>query len=161
MGLGMARSFAAASGPNFVSKCSGDRQRFFLNPDINWASLDIFMNECVAIKDENAFAAKGLSDGDSYGLSKACANSYTLFAARQHPKLRINACTPGFIEADLSRPFAEAQGKTPASMGMKPPAAMPCAVPCIATGLLVIRLTPASSKAWAFTVKGPMTVSRC
>ena len=78
------------------------------------------MNECLAVQDEKAFAAKGLGNGDAYGLSKACANSYTLFAARQHPALRINACTPGFIETDLSRPFAHEQGKTPESMGMKP-----------------------------------------
>ncbi|MBV1930313.1 MAG: SDR family NAD(P)-dependent oxidoreductase [Porticoccaceae bacterium] len=111
----------SATGPNFVSKCSEEMQRFFLDTYIDWTTLDAFMNECVAIQDESAFATKGLGNGDSYGLSKACANSYTLFAARQYPALRVNACTPGFIETDLSRPFADEQGKTPASMGMKPP----------------------------------------
>jgi NAD(P)-dependent dehydrogenase (short-subunit alcohol dehydrogenase family) len=80
------------------------------------------MNECVATKGEEAFAAKGLGDGDPYGLSKACANTYTLIAAREHPGLHINACTPGFIETDLTRPYADAKGLAPADMGMKPPA---------------------------------------
>ena len=69
-----------------------------------------------------AFAEAGLGDGDPYGFSKACANAYTLLLAREHPGLRINACTPGFIETDLTRAYAESSGKSPAAMGMKPPA---------------------------------------
>lgn len=111
----------SASGPNFVSGCSETQQDFFLDADIEWTSLDGFMNDCVAIVGEDAFAAKGLSNGESYGLSKACANSYTLLAARQYPNLHINACTPGFIETDMTRPFAEAQGVAPTEMGMRPP----------------------------------------
>ena len=32
----------------------------------------------------------------------------------------MNSCSPGFIETDLTRPFAERSGKTPAEMGMLP-----------------------------------------
>ena len=69
------------------------------------------------------FTAKGLGDGAPYGLSKACTNTYTLLLAREHPRLRINACTPGFIETDMTRRMAESQGKSPAELGMKPPSA--------------------------------------
>jgi len=59
-------------------------------------------------------------DSDTYGLSKACANSYTLCLAREHPSLSINACTPGWIDTDLTRYHAEASGKSPTELGMKP-----------------------------------------
>lgn len=114
-------NLTSASGPNFVSQCSAEQQGFFLDTDIERTSLDAFMNDCVATEGEDAFAAKGLSNGEPYGLSKACANSYTLLAARQHPNLHINACTPGFIETDMTRPFAAAQGIAPTDMGMRPP----------------------------------------
>jgi NAD(P)-dependent dehydrogenase (short-subunit alcohol dehydrogenase family) len=81
------------------------------------------MKESVAMSgDAAAFARAGLGDGNAYGLSKACANTYTQRLALEHPNLRINACTPGFIETDLTRHYAESQGKTPAELGMKSPA---------------------------------------
>ena len=50
-------------------------------------------------------------------------NAFTLAFAREHPALHVNACTPGFIETDLTRPYLERSGKSAAEMGMKPPAA--------------------------------------
>ena len=111
----------SASGPNFVNSCRPDRQRVFLDNNIQWETIQSLMDECVAIDGgKQAFAAAGLGDGNSYGLSKACANAYTVLLAREHPKIHINACTPGFIETDMTRPFAQRQGKSPADMGMKP-----------------------------------------
>ena len=69
------------------------------------------------------FAAGGWGSDNAYGLSKACLNAYTIALARERPGWVVNACTPGFIETDLTRPFAEAQGTTPEAMGMKAPAA--------------------------------------
>jgi NAD(P)-dependent dehydrogenase (short-subunit alcohol dehydrogenase family) len=111
----------SASGPMFVSACSPERQRFFLERTIIEADLDAFIAECMRIEDPAQFAARGLDDGDAYGLSKACANLYTLILARAHPNLRINACTPGYIATDMTRPHAQARGRSPAQMGMKPP----------------------------------------
>src|SRR5690606_6067825 len=116
-------NLTSASGPSFVSRCSPERQRTFVDPAIEWSDLQALIDECLAIAgDRAAFAARGLDDGDPYGLSKALANSYTLLLAREHPNLRINACTPGFIETDMTRHYAESQGKAPAELGMKPPA---------------------------------------
>ena len=113
----------SAAGPSFVARCSPERQRFFTNPSITWRELEAAIAECVELAgNAAAFAAKGLANGEAYGLSKALANSYTLLLARLHPNLKINACTPGFIETDLTRGYAKTQGKTPAEMGMKPPA---------------------------------------
>jgi NAD(P)-dependent dehydrogenase (short-subunit alcohol dehydrogenase family) len=112
----------SAAGPSFVATCSPAMQRFFLGNDVTLSGVRPFIDECIAMAgNASAYAAKGLSDGAPYGLSKACANLYTLLLARQHPELRINACTPGFIATDLTRHYVESQGKTAAELGMKPP----------------------------------------
>ncbi len=116
----------SASGPSFVATCSKAMQQFFLDPQMTWPRLQALIDECIVLAnagDKAAFAAKGLGDGAAYGLSKALANTYTLLLAREHPKLRINACTPGFIETDMTRHYAASQGKAPAELGMQPPAA--------------------------------------
>ena len=114
----------SASGPNFVASCSPERQRFFVNPPADEAALWSFVDDCIATDEAGgSFSAKGLGDGAAYGLSKACSNAYTVLLARQHGRLHINACTPGYIETDMTRPHAERSGRTPAEMGMKPPEA--------------------------------------
>lgn len=114
----------SASGPTFVAQCSREMQRFFLDGSSTWVEVEAFIARCIGMSsDEAAFTAAGLDDGSAYGLSKALANKYTLMLAREHPNLRINACTPGFIETDMTRHYADAQGKSPAELGMKPPAA--------------------------------------
>jgi NAD(P)-dependent dehydrogenase (short-subunit alcohol dehydrogenase family) len=113
----------SAAGPSFVAKCSEDKQRFFLDGSMQWETLRAFVDECIATGDDKAaFAAKGLSDGAPYGLSKACANALTLILAREHPNLRVNACTPGFIETDLTKPYVDSAKKSAKELGMKPPA---------------------------------------
>lgn len=113
----------SAAGPSFVEKCSEDRRRFFLDGTTSWAAIDALLEECIAMEgDSAAFGRKGLGDGNAYGLSKAAANTYTLQLALAHPRLRINACTPGFIETDMTRHYAASQGKAPADLGMKSPA---------------------------------------
>ncbi len=113
----------SAAGPSFVATCSQEMQRFFLDGQQTWARLRAFIDECLTMaRDASAFAAKGLGDGSPYGLSKALANTYTMILAREHPDLRVNACTPGFIMTDMTRRYAESQGKSPSELGMKTPA---------------------------------------
>lgn len=113
----------SASGPLFVADCSPERQAFFTDRSVTWRQIEALMDECLAVERQGgSLATEGLGTS-AYGLSKACANSLTLLLAREHPRLTIHACTPGFIETDMTRPFAEARGVTPAEMGMKAPAA--------------------------------------
>lgn len=113
----------SASGPVFVATCSAERQRFFLDGSLSWPSLRAFLDECLArAGDAAALREMGLADAEAYGLSKACANLYTMILAREHPSLHVNACTPGFIDTDLTRQFLGASGKTAADLGMKTPA---------------------------------------
>jgi carbonyl reductase 1 len=113
---------SSASGPSFVSQCSPERQRALTRPDVTWEQTEALMAECLAIAaGDGDFAAAGFGGGDAYGLSKACLNAYTIALARSHPTLTINACTPGYIETDLTRPRAQREGVAPAELGMKPP----------------------------------------
>lgn len=112
----------SAAGPSYVSTCSAEKQAFFLKADTSDEELDAFIEDCCATEGAAAFEAKGLAKGDPYGLSKACANAYTLMYAKANPELKVNACTPGFIATDLTKPYAEQAGKAPEEMGMKPPA---------------------------------------
>ena len=115
-------NITSASGPNFVSTCSKDRQAFFTDPAVTWDEIDALMEECIAIEgDAKAFEARGLGDGSPYGLSKACANALTLHLAREFPQFVINACTPGFIATDLTRAFEIERGKTAEELGIKRP----------------------------------------
>jgi carbonyl reductase 1 len=112
---------SSASGPNFVANCSAERQQQLTHPGVTWAQIEALIAECLAL-DAGDFEAAGFGDGNAYGFSKACLNALTIELAREHPALLVNACTPGFIETDLTRPYAESSGKAPADMGMKSPA---------------------------------------
>lgn len=101
----------SASGPMFVASASAEQKALLLDPELTWPRLRAFVEDEVA---------KGAVD-DAYGFSKACANAYTALLARAHPELHVNACTPGYIETDMTRPHAAGRGKSAAELGMKPP----------------------------------------
>jgi len=112
----------SSSGPIFLSGCSDDTQNLFKNPGITWTEIQDYMDKCVDTSTNNDISSvHDSSSGSAYGLSKACTNAYTMFLAGQYPNLKVNACTPGFIETDMTRPMALSGGKTPAEMGMKSP----------------------------------------
>eukprot|EP01063_Lacrimia_lanifica_P023041 TRINITY_DN30549_c0_g1_i1.p1 TRINITY_DN30549_c0_g1~~TRINITY_DN30549_c0_g1_i1.p1 ORF type:complete len:302 (+),score=110.50 TRINITY_DN30549_c0_g1_i1:40-945(+) len=121
-------NITSASGPMFVNGCSEERKAFFSNPaGMPWEALAPVMAEAVAALKSGgveAAAAAGFKNDPgmfAYGLSKAAANSFTLHTAQGHPQLKINACTPGFIETDLTKEMAAQRGTTAKDMGCKPP----------------------------------------
>jgi len=103
----------SAAGPSYVADAPADEKALLLDPELEWARLEAFVNERL----QNAPSTDG---ADAYGFSKACANAYTVLLARQHPELQVNACTPGFIDTDLTRSLTS--GKSAAELGMKTPA---------------------------------------
>ena len=112
----------SASGPIFLSGCSDETKKLLTNPRITWTEIQEYMDKYVyASTNNNISSVHSQSTGSAYGLAKACTNAYTMFLAGQHPNLTVNACTPGFIETDMTRSIAVAVGKTPAEMGMKSP----------------------------------------
>ncbi len=106
---------SSASGPMYVARSAPERQAQLTRPDVSWDEIEALMQ---------AYLAEGGGDRrDHYGFSKACLNAYTMHLARERPDLVVNACTPGYIETDLTRGLAEARGANPADLGMKPPRA--------------------------------------
>jgi NAD(P)-dependent dehydrogenase (short-subunit alcohol dehydrogenase family) len=121
--VGRLVNVASASGPMFVSGCSPERREQLTSKAVTWADIEAIMAECLAIDESGGdFDAAGFGGGDAYGLSKACLNAYTIELARAHPGRTINACTPGFIETDMTRPMADARGANPKDLGMRSPA---------------------------------------
>ena len=113
---------SSASGPVFVSQCTPQQQLFFQDSCATWNDIQRLLDDVqLHAGDAGYFRALGLGEPNPYGLSKACVNLYTLVLAREHPRLCINACTPGYIETDLTRPQAAQRGATPAELGMKAP----------------------------------------
>lgn len=96
----------SAAGPNFVARCDRRQRRILMDNGLTWDRLE-------------KFAIENAAAGSPYGLSKACANTYTTMLAERFPHLSINACTPGFVETDLGKEFLGA--RTPAMAGMKSP----------------------------------------
>ncbi|MEO1271709.1 MAG: SDR family NAD(P)-dependent oxidoreductase [Myxococcota bacterium] len=114
---------SSASGPTFVAACSAERQRMFIDPEVTWAAIEAEMDAFLEIHNAGGDVEKAGFGSSVYGLSKACLNAYTLLLAREHPALTVNGCTPGFIETDMTRTFAQTRGVSPNAMGMKPPEA--------------------------------------
>jgi NAD(P)-dependent dehydrogenase (short-subunit alcohol dehydrogenase family) len=115
-------NITSAAGPSFVLTCNIKYKEFLTSSDISWDALKVFMDECIRLrKKDGDFEKEGLGEGPSYGLSKAIANTLTLNLAKIYPTFKINACTPGFIKTDMTRPMAKAWGKTPEEAGMKEP----------------------------------------
>jgi NAD(P)-dependent dehydrogenase (short-subunit alcohol dehydrogenase family) len=115
---------SSASGPNFVSQCTPRWQAFFQDRAVEWPAIQALIEDVLARDgDLDALRILGLGEFSAYGFSKACVTLYTMLLARRNPDLVINACTPGYIETDMTRPAAQARGAPPADLGMKPPAA--------------------------------------
>ncbi|KAJ1438107.1 hypothetical protein B484DRAFT_324312 [Ochromonadaceae sp. CCMP2298] len=82
-------NLASASGPMYVAKLSADRKKTFADAT-SWEQLQAVVETL------------GVAQGDEYGFSKACLNSYTMQLAAQQPDLVVNSCTPGFIATQLT-----------------------------------------------------------
>jgi len=116
----------------FVAKCSRKVQELLVNPSVSWLDIeDTIIAPFLKISEDSSLDPQQIEESlqkvglsqegmGAYGLSKACVNAYTLELAKRFPTLLINSCTPGFIETDLTRPFADKSGKTPEEMGMLP-----------------------------------------
>ncbi len=122
LSIGRVVNVTSASGPIYLAGSIEEVKKLLTNPDVSWTEIEEFMAECLKSSSESERTVDQDSEiGSAYGISKACTNAYTIYLARQNPKLTVNACTPGFIETDLTRPMSEANSKTPAEMGMKSP----------------------------------------
>ena len=94
-------NISSGAAPKAVEASSEARQRFFVDPSVTWTQIDAVVNEALTVG-VDGFEAAGLGKAlGGYGLSKALLNSYTMAVAREHPELKVNACTPGMIDTDI------------------------------------------------------------
>jgi len=91
----------SGSGPNYVQSCNNQQlKRQLCDPTtVTWDFID---------QHAKAFVGKS---GNDYGLSKALLTCYTGLLAREHPNLKINCISPGFIDTQLTKGFGAS--KTP------------------------------------------------
>jgi hypothetical protein len=118
----------------FLQECTERTKELLANKqDITWEEIEnnvilpaVEISEDTNLTDEEkarTIAEKGLGKMGGiyfYGLAKACVNTYTFSMSNLHPNIMMNSCSPGFIETDLTKPFAVSSGKTPKEMGMLP-----------------------------------------
>ena len=114
-------NIASASGPNYLASCDTETHKILTGKNVTWDEIATLCARFLRSYDNLTSSEQQQSASKSYGFSKACVNALTRIQARANRSLKINSCTPGFIETDLTRPFAENQGKTPMEMGMKKP----------------------------------------
>ncbi|MFO0670056.1 MAG: SDR family NAD(P)-dependent oxidoreductase [Polyangiaceae bacterium] len=67
-GVGRVVNVTSASGPTFVAGCSPEMQRFFRRDDDLAAPRGVHRRAPAMGSDKAAFAARGLGDGNAYGL---------------------------------------------------------------------------------------------
>jgi len=123
---------SSAAGPSFVSKCTKEMQQLLCSETTTWKQIQDLMQAVYAANDNAEGLAAlckergmpGAGDNgftESYGISKALVNTYMLGLAREHSKMTINACTPGFIATALTEGMAKRMGRDPSSWNMKTP----------------------------------------
>ena len=111
----------SASGPNYLSSADPSIRRVLTDSRATWEDI-LHVAQLFLKNIENAFTSDRARKASlTYGFSKACANALTVFQARLFPSININACTPGFIDTDLTRQLASITGRDPADMDMKLP----------------------------------------
>ena len=89
-----------------VRKCSAERRALLTDLNVSWAQLEALLEECEALSVEE-FEARGIGTTlGAYGMTKAALNAHTAILAREHPNLKVNACTPGMINTDLLKDAA-------------------------------------------------------
>jgi len=92
--VGRIVNVGSGAGPMFVNKCSAEKQKLLTSSSTSWDQLQAFVAEETATPDFNA-----------YGLSKACLSVYTMILAKEHPELKINCLSPGFIDTAIVAGF--------------------------------------------------------
>lgn len=102
---------SSAAGPYYVVKLPEDQQPKWCNPA--QLNQEVILAEC-----EKAIQAGGPSP---YGFSKTMTNAIMLYLAKTNPTLKINSCTPGWVQTDMSMSMTKGSGKTPKEMGMITP----------------------------------------
>ena len=121
---------SSGAGPGFVKSCSDEKKFLMANKsDVTWEDIQNeviqpilkIVEDPALSRDEKgeAMMKKGLggyADWLIYGMTKACVSTYTFALSNKYPHLKMNSCSPGYIETDLTTPLTSPGNKKPAGM---------------------------------------------
>ena len=111
----------SASGPNYLSSADPSIRKVLTDSQATWEDIKQIAQLFLRDIDNAPTSDRARKASLTYGFSKACANALTVLQARLFPSIAVNACTPGFIDTDLTRQLASITGRDPANMDMKLP----------------------------------------
>ena len=92
----------SASGPNYLSSADPIVRRVLTDSQVTWEDIRHVVQLFLKNIEKAAIVDQAQKSSSAYGFSKACANALTVLQARLFPSVAINACTPGFIDTDLT-----------------------------------------------------------
>jgi NAD(P)-dependent dehydrogenase (short-subunit alcohol dehydrogenase family) len=95
--VGRIVNVGSGGGGMHVSKRDEADQKLLAHDSANttWPQLEEYMKNFLANGDKN-------SGMGAYGMSKAVLHVYTQIQAKENPKLKINAISPGFIDTAMT-----------------------------------------------------------
>merc|ERR1712060_458820 len=76
----------------YVGKCSAAAKTQLCSEDQSWTKIEAHLKEGLGSEADNM---------GGYGLSKALLTNYTSVLAKENPSLKINCCSPGFIDTKI------------------------------------------------------------
>jgi len=101
--VGRIVNVGSGAGPSYVKTVEDvATKKQLCSEDQTWEKISSHLQ---AVGDLSSTAMGG------YGISKALLTNYTSFFAKQNPNLKVNVCSPGFIDTSLTKGFGAS--KTP------------------------------------------------
>lgn len=85
----------SGAGPSFVSRAAPDLKAVLTDPGVTWEQIDALIKA----------HAKHIDGPAAYGFSKALLAAYTMALAKEHPNLKVNCLSPGFINTTITKGF--------------------------------------------------------
>jgi carbonyl reductase 1 len=103
-------NIGSGAGPNYVKALGNSAAaREIMNPT-TWEQIEEHVKVHLGCPADNM---------NGYGLSKACLAAYTMILAKQHPKLTINCCSPGYILTGMTTGYGATKAPEEGTFSIK------------------------------------------
>lgn len=109
---------SSCNGPAFLVGPGKRYSSVLTRPEVTWEDVTEVLKDCI---DNQTVDLQDVPWAKGYSLSKACVNAFNVWFARQHPRLVVSACHPGFTDTDMTRPLLDIEKKSPDELGMRTP----------------------------------------
>ncbi len=108
--LGRIVNVGSGAGPNYVKALGNSAAAREITNPTSWDQIDEHVKAHLGCTADSM---------DGYGLSKACLAAYTMILARQHPKLIINCCSPGYILTGMTAGYGATKAPDEGTVSIK------------------------------------------